>query len=62
MKDFIDPAIGGGNFAIDNAIFGLGTDGMLHLIPYKDIDASSISFKRAFQNGPMLVLDGKNVR
>ncbi len=62
VKEFVDPAIGWGNFAVDNWIFGLWTDWKLRLIPYKDIHSTSIAFTWAFQNWPMLILNGKNMR
>lgn len=62
VKEFIDPIIGWGNFAVDNWIFGLWIDWRLHLIPYQNINNKSIPFKWAFQNWPMLVLNGKNMR
>lgn len=62
LKEFIDPSIGWWNFAVDNWIFGLSTDGSLYLIPYANIENENISFKWAFQNWPMLILDGKNMR
>ncbi|MBP6910041.1 phosphodiester glycosidase family protein [Patescibacteria group bacterium] len=34
----------------------------MHLVSYKDIKNTNILFKWAFQNGPMLVVDGKNTR
>jgi len=67
VKNFIDPNLlpdkEKGNFAkYGNWIFGLWTDWKLHLIPYDDYKNNPISFKRAFQNWPILVQDGVNKR
>jgi len=62
LKDFIDPTIGWWNFAVDNWVFGLWTDWKLHLIPYENIKNNNISFQRAFQNWPILIVNGKNIR
>lgn len=64
-KNFIDPSSlpkeKQGNFAVDNWIFWFWTDWTLHLIPYGERN-KNISFARAFQNWPILLLDGENKR
>lgn len=60
-KPWVDPVIGGGNFAVDNAIFGIGNDGHFYLLPYEEKD-NLPPMKWAFQNGPILVKDGVNKR
>lgn len=56
-----DPALGGGNFSADNGIFGLGVDGQMYLVSHRDTDSLPL-MQWAFQNGPILVQHGKNVR
>jgi len=51
----------GWNFDVDNWIFWLWQDWKLKLIPYKEFN-NSINFKWAFQNWPMLVHNGKDMR
>lgn len=57
-----------GNFYNNNWIIGCDTDWKMHMFSYRDIvgqewatiiksDGEKIMFKRAFQNGPMLVYD-----
>ena len=60
IQPWISPKLGGGNFAIRNAIFGLTTENQMVLIPYDQWN-NSIRLKWGFQNGPMLVKDGINV-
>ena len=61
IKPWIDPMVGGGNFAVDNAIFGIGEDGNFYLLPYEEKEKLS-PMRWAFQNGPILVKDGINKR
>ncbi len=61
MKNWMDPAYGVGNFAVDNTIFGFGTDGRFYMVPFSLKDSLPI-MKWAFQNGPVLVKGGVNVR
>ena len=62
IKDFVEPDPNKkDNFNTRNGIFGLWTDGELHLLGYEEYKGSPISFKRAFQNGPILMKDGINV-
>lgn len=65
VKDFINPASlppeEQWNFAVDNWIFWLDEDWALHLIPYDERN-DDIDFTRAFQNWPILLLDGENRR
>lgn len=61
VKDWTNPENSDGNFAIQNGIFGLDLEGKLHLVNYQDKD-SLPEMKWAFQNGPILVLDGVNQR
>ena len=61
LKTWTNPVDGGGNFAVDNAIFGLGTDGKLYLVPYTEKHTLQ-QMKWAFQNGPVLVKNGVNTR
>lgn len=60
-KPWVRPEDGGGNFAVDNAIFGLGQDGKLYMFSYTERHLLP-PMKWAFQNGPVLVRDGLNVR
>lgn len=60
-KDWIDPKQGGGNFAVTNGIFGLDAQGRLRMCSYTDRN-SLPQMNWAFQNGPILVQDGKNIR
>ncbi len=60
-QKWIDPLKATGNFSVDNAVFGLGTNGNFCMIPYSDI-ASLPALTWGFQNGPMLVKNGKNIR
>ncbi len=60
-KDWTNPLENGGNFAIDNVIFGLGIDGNFYMISYNQKN-NLPKMKWAFQNGPILVKDGVNVR
>lgn len=55
------PSNAGGNFSLDNAIFGLDTSGNLFMIPVSDT-VKIPGAQWAFQNGPILVSNGKNVR
>ena len=61
-KEFIDPTTKPGNFSVDNGIFGVWSDGKPHLISYEEYKKNPIKFKRAFQNGPMLMYNGKDMR
>ena len=61
IKDWVSTESGGGNFAVDNAIFGLGMNGTLYMIPLSEKQQLP-PMKWAFQNGPMLVQDGVNTR
>jgi len=60
-KFWTDPEQGGGNFAVDNGIFGLGSDGKMYMFSYENKNMLP-EMKWAFQNGPMLVQDGKSLR
>lgn len=60
-KSWVRPDDGGGNFAVDNAIFGLGQDGQFYMLSYTERHILP-PMKWAFQNGPVLVRDGLNVR
>ena len=62
LKEYIDPALGWWNFAVDNWIFGYWNDWKLHLIPYKELWKSTVQFQWSFQNWPMLIQNGKNLR
>lgn len=61
IKDWVAPEVGGGNYGNNNGIFGLGTDGQMHLIPYEQWN-NGVSFSWAIQNGPILVYNGENAR
>ena len=61
MKAWTSPEIGGGNFAIDNGVFGLGIDGKLYMVSNNE-KQSLPQMKWAFQNGPILVKNSLNVR
>lgn len=61
MKSWSVPEGGGGNFAVDNAIFGLGVNGTLYMVPYSERN-NLPQMRWAFQNGPLLVKNGTNVR
>lgn len=60
-KNWTDPVLGGGNFAVENHIFGQTKNGKLFMIPYSAKDSLS-SMKWAIQNGPVLVKNGINAR
>ena len=60
-QNWSNPSQAGGNFAIDNAVFGLGYDGNLYMVPTPQAYQLP-AMKWAFQNGPILVQNGKNVR
>lgn len=59
IQSWIAPVVGGGNFAQQNGIFGLKDDGNMILLPYQKWDHTRL--KWGFQNGRMLLLDGKNL-
>ncbi len=61
IKNWTNPTDGGGNFAIDNGIFGLGMDGKLYMKPYTEKETLP-QMRWAFQNGPLLVKDSVNTR
>lgn len=61
VKNWTDPADGGGNFAVDNTIFGLGVDGKFYMLSFNKKDELP-KMQWAFQNGPILVRDGINTR
>lgn len=60
-QNWTDPVLAGGNFSTDNAIFGLSTNGKLYMMSHSDAHTLP-TMKWAFQNGPILVKDGKNIR
>jgi len=60
-KPWAEPGLGGGNFAVDNGIFGVGKDGRMYMVSYEKRHILP-QMRWAFQNGPMLVQDGKNLR
>jgi uncharacterized protein YigE (DUF2233 family) len=65
VKDFVDPASGWWNFAIDNWIFWVWVDWKPYLIPYSDIkknEENKVQFQWAFQNWPMLIQNWVNMR
>lgn len=59
-KGWVEPSEAGGNFSIRNAIFGVGTDGNVHLVPYAELHLLP-EMKWCIQNGPVLVQNGENV-
>lgn len=61
VQNWVNPDQAGGNFAVDNSIFGLGFDGYLYMVPVSEAYKLP-QMKWAFQNGPMLVQHGQNVR
>lgn len=61
VQPYVAPESGGGNFAVDNGIFGLGADGKMYMVSYTDYKPLP-AMKWAFQNGPILVKDGVNIR
>lgn len=61
MKNWVNPEDSGGNFAVDNAIFGLGFDGNLYMVSSNQKEMVP-QMKWAFQNGPILVKDSLNMR
>lgn len=60
-QNWVSPESGGGNFSVGNGIFGLGFDGKLYMVSYEERNQIP-AMKWAFQNGPMLVRDGVNIR
>ncbi len=61
VKEWVNPENYDGNFSVQNGIFGLDVFGKLHLVNYSNKD-NLPEMKWAFQNGPILVLDGVNTR
>ncbi len=61
MKDWVNPEDGGGNFAVDNSIFGLGMDNKFYLVAVTEKQTLP-EMKWAFQNGPSLVKNYVNLR
>lgn len=61
LKNWMNPVYGVGNFAVDNTIFGFGTDGKFYMVSFSLKDSLPM-MKWAFQNGPVLVRDGINAR
>lgn len=63
MKDWVNPDDYEGYFSEENGIFGRTLLGQMVLIPYEEfIRKSHIPFEWAFQNGKILVLDGKSMQ
>lgn len=61
-KPWTDPAVGGGNFAVRNAILGYDYAGDVFMVPLADSALlRSRSIKWAIQNGPILVHQHRNV-
>jgi uncharacterized protein YigE (DUF2233 family) len=58
-KKWVSPSTGGGNYEMENGIFGLGTDGKIHIVRYNDL-ATLPDMEWAIQNGPILVESGIN--
>lgn len=61
MKTWTSPEVAGGNFSVSNGIFGLGLDGKLYMVSINEKETLP-QMKWAFQNGPILVQNGANVR
>ncbi len=61
IKVWVSPVKGGGNFAVDNVIFGIGIDNKFYMLSYAEKDKLP-EMKWAFQNGPVLVRNGVNIR
>lgn len=59
-KPFIDPEPIWKNFGDNNWIFGLDTYWNFHIVPYADLNNTNIDWQWAFQNWPILLLDGQN--
>lgn len=59
-KPWISPESGGGNFANQNGIFGMRSDGTMVLVSYENrYHLPKLNW--GFQNGMMLVVDSKNI-
>lgn len=62
-KAWVNPEDFEGHFSEENGIFGRTLLGQMILMPYSDfIKKPHIPFEWAFQNGKILVLDGKNMQ
>jgi len=63
IKPWVNPADYSGYFAEENGVFGRTTLGQMVLVPFKDINLlKQVPFDWAFQNGKILILDGKNMQ
>lgn len=60
QQNFIDPAPIWKNFGDNNWIFGLDKNWNLYVVPYADLNKKQIDWQWAFQNWPILLLDGQN--
>ncbi len=60
IKFWIEPLVGGGNFELDNGIFGRGIDGEIYMVHYESRQ-NLPEMEWAFQNGPILVESGNNL-
>lgn len=58
-KSWTDPATKTGNFATRNGIFGKTKTGKIILLSYEDLNLLP-PMQWAFQNGPILIYNGKN--
>jgi uncharacterized protein YigE (DUF2233 family) len=61
IQGWTKPEDGGGNFATGNGVMGLSQDGYLYMVPISEVHTLP-KMKWAFQNGPMLVQNGRNLR
>jgi uncharacterized protein YigE (DUF2233 family) len=61
IQEWMEPAVGGGNFAVGNGIFGVDTYGDFHMVSYENRNELP-QMRWAFQNGLMLVQNGINIR
>ncbi|MBP9715058.1 MAG: phosphodiester glycosidase family protein [Candidatus Pacebacteria bacterium] len=61
IQEWVLPESGGGNFAVGNSIFGLDKEGHFHMCSFEERNTLP-EMVWAFQNGPALVQNGKNVR
>lgn len=60
LNDWVEPTFVGGDFSIDNGIFGVDTTGKPYLLKYRN--AYDVSFAWAIQGAPILVYNGQNTR
>ena len=61
-KDWVNPDDYTGNFSVDNGIFWVDKNGKPFLVRYGDRHYLPDTIQLAFQNGPILVENSRNIR